>query len=52
MADSEREGLTEQEKKLVKDILTRAYLSLNLLKDDELEQMNILASAINKICEG
>ena len=64
MADSENGNFTEQEKKLVCEILTRAWLSMELNKEAgryetngklegslavmSKEQMNVLVNAINK----
>jgi len=64
MADSENSDFTEQEKKLVCEILTRAWLSMDLNRETgryetngalegslavmSKEQMNTLVNAINK----
>lgn len=60
MADSEKDGLTETERKLIKTLLTRVWLSMegqyeadNNAEESPLtltrEEMNALANAINKI---
>ncbi len=62
MSDSEMSNLTQQERNLVKEVLTRAWLSFHLNSEtdhheDNLgtfsplskEQVNSLANAINKI---
>lgn len=62
MSDSEKNNLTKVERELVKDVLTRAWLSVNLMREDgcfedngcfslvlSMEQKDSLATAINKI---